>query len=44
MLKRAMKDHNKKQGKDLTPKGKTDGYPIKKLIDPPNDSVGKISI
>ncbi len=43
MLKRAMKDQDKKQGKDLTPKNKTDGNPTKKIIDPTDKSIGKIN-
>jgi hypothetical protein len=41
MLKRAMKDHKKDQGKDLTAKPKSDGYPNKKVVDPSDELLDK---
>jgi len=42
MLKRAKKDQKNDQGKDLTPKSKGNGNPTKKVINPPDDGLGKI--
>lgn len=39
MLKRALKDKDSEQGKDLSTKNKPDGNPSKKVINPPDDGV-----
>ncbi len=44
MLKRAKKEQDEKQGKDLTAKPKPNGYPTNKIISPPDKELDKIKV